>query len=363
MVWNSKEDAGEDERAFYVGEQTDSRSSRRKCLVVFLAIALVAVLIAIIVPVTLSLKSTDTEDTKPLVTPAPVTAACAASQYPETCSETLANSTHTNAQVFTKTTATAASEGLVETRLAVRNSETPENAPAVEVCLDTLSTAAEEMNAVIAALNSTDSDALKDAFDDIKTRLSAAMEFHTTCIDALEEIEGGLGDSVRVISAKTNELFSIALAFVNAFSKFGNNLLLWATSPIDEFSDQHRRRLLASENEDIVSDIPEWLGAEQRRHLLQAKPAVVPCNITVAQDKSGNFTTIMDALKKTPEDVTGLFLICIKKGTYKEQVIINKPLTNIMFRGDGVRTTIITGSLSVALTKNMTTYMSATVSK
>lgn len=81
----------------------------------------------------------------------------------------------------------------------------------------------------------------------------------------------------------------------------------------------------------------------------------------VAQDGSGNFPNIkaaLDASLKRGGD--GRYVIHIKSGVYAEHVVVTAAMKNIMFTGDGIGRTIITGSLSKGETGR--TAESATIS-
>lgn len=104
---------------------------------------------------------------------------------------------------------------------------------------------------------------------------------------------------------------------------------------------------------------PDWLSARDRR-FLQAE--VPPADLVVAQDGSGNFTNISDALAAAKTG-SSRFVIYVKKGVYKEYVVIEKNLQNLMLVGDGIDATIITGNKSVGGFKgpgNITTMNTAT---
>ena len=363
MAWES-----EDERAIYAGEDSrtggTTKSRRRICMVILLAVALVAVLLAIIVPVAISIKNKSSENTSQPTGSAAISAACAATQYPASCNQTLSSSNGTSPQGFSKMSVEAAKSGVNNTLSAVLSGNLTNLAAAVEVCLDTLDGAFVQLDLVLAALESGNTSAL---YDEVMTRLSAAMEFHTTCLDAFVEL--GLVDG-QVFSAgnQTNELLSNGLALVKAFIKCGSDLAAWASTAVDGLSNLlpgNRRRLLASaadEEETFLGDdgFPKWMGDEPRRHLLATAPA---WNVKVAADGTGSFKTIQAAVNASPNKSASLYVIYIKKGTYNEQVIIPSSKQNVMFLGDGATNTIITGSKSVALTPNMTTFLSATLSK
>lgn len=104
---------------------------------------------------------------------------------------------------------------------------------------------------------------------------------------------------------------------------------------------------------------PNWVNAGDRKLLQSSSPAV---NLVVAQDGSGNHRTIKEALDEAAKrSGSGRFVIHIKSGIYRENLEIGNKMKNIMLVGDGMRTTIITGSRSVG--GGSTTFNSATVGK
>ncbi|CAN1267160.1 Probable pectinesterase/pectinesterase inhibitor 17 [Linum perenne] len=105
------------------------------------------------------------------------------------------------------------------------------------------------------------------------------------------------------------------------------------------------------------SGFPSWVSADNRR-LLQSVPSA---DLVVAKDGSGNFRTVKEAIAAAGQRQRGgrRFVIRIKSGVYKENVEIGKKLKNIMLVGDGMKSTVITGSRSVG--GGSTTFNSATV--
>lgn len=109
--------------------------------------------------------------------------------------------------------------------------------------------------------------------------------------------------------------------------------------------------------EEVDGDgFPSWLSAGDRR-LLQA--STVTPNVVVAADGSGDFTTVSAAVAAAPEKSSTRYVIRIKAGVYKENVEVPKKKTNLMFVGDGRKTTIITARKNVV--DGSTTFNSATV--
>ncbi len=109
------------------------------------------------------------------------------------------------------------------------------------------------------------------------------------------------------------------------------------------------------------------MTSEQKKQLnFEGASWVSPVNVVVAQDGSGDFTSVQAAVDAAPQ--TGIttaerYVIYIKSGVYDEQVIVPTAATNFMLLGDGAGASVITGNRSVALTPGMTTFMSATLSK
>ncbi|KAL3536982.1 hypothetical protein ACH5RR_000348 [Cinchona calisaya] len=102
---------------------------------------------------------------------------------------------------------------------------------------------------------------------------------------------------------------------------------------------------------------PSWISPRYRK-LLQSSSPASQANIVVAQDGSGNYKTVKDAIAAASKrSGTGRYVIYVKAGTYSETVEIQS--NNIMLVGDGMGNTIITGSKSVD--GGSTTFNSATV--
>ncbi|KAL9258552.1 Pectinesterase 2-like protein [Drosera capensis] len=100
---------------------------------------------------------------------------------------------------------------------------------------------------------------------------------------------------------------------------------------------------------------PAWVMRHDRK-LLQST-AASSANLVVAQDGSGDYKTISAALAAAASRKgSGRFVIHVASGVYSENIATK--LTNIMLVGDGMSSTIITGSKSVV--GGSTTFGSAT---
>ena len=69
----------------------------------------------------------------------------------------------------------------------------------------------------------------------------------------------------------------------------------------------------------VDHDFQSWFDSHDWK-LMQAD--AISANITVASDGSGDFTSIMEAVKAAPNNSLARFVIYIKKATYKEYVSI-----------------------------------------
>lgn len=107
---------------------------------------------------------------------------------------------------------------------------------------------------------------------------------------------------------------------------------------------------------------PGWVTAGDRK-LLQDLALASKANVIVSQDGSGNFRSIQAAINyATSRRVgNGRVVVYVKKGVYRENILISRTMNKVMLVGDGLRYTVITGSRSVS--SGFTTYSSATVGK
>jgi len=120
-------------------------------------------------------------------------------------------------------------------------------------------------------------------------------------------------------------------------------------SMVHPVSKNPGRRLISKDQ------FPSWVKSEDRK-LLQADGVVV--DAIVAADGSGNFTKVMDAVLAAPDYSMSRYVVYIKRGVYKENVEIKKKKWNLMFIGDGMDATIISGDRNYI--DGWTTFRSAT---
>ncbi|KAM7512100.1 hypothetical protein LguiB_010975 [Lonicera macranthoides] len=188
---------------------------------------------------------------------------------------------------------------------------------------------------IIAKINKTVNPTTKCSQVDAQTWLSAALTNIDTCREGF--IELGVSDYILpLMNNNVSMLISNTLA-VNKEVSYG------APNNTDENKN----------------GFPSWVAPGDRR-LLQASSPASRANVVVAQDGSGNYKTVNEAVAAAAKrSGSGRYVIYVKRGVYKENVEIGTKLKNIMLVGDGIGKTIITGSRSVD--GGSTTFKSATV--
>ncbi|KAI3444709.1 hypothetical protein Pfo_001374 [Paulownia fortunei] len=164
--------------------------------------------------------------------------------------------------------------------------------------------------------------------DDAVTWLSAALASHTTCLDGLGE-KGWLFEAQRA-----------------------QNLTWVLREALAVYGAQRGKRKVGRRpgSNHVGGLLASWNAATSK------------ADFVVAQDGSGNYKTINEAVvalarlgHNRPERV----VVYVKSGVYKEKVEIGRDLKNIMFVGDGMDKTVVTGNRNVqdgASTLNSATF-------
>ncbi|XP_076913426.1 pectinesterase-like [Bidens hawaiensis] len=173
----------------------------------------------------------------------------------------------------------------------------------------------------------------------IKNLLSAAITNENTCIEEQQPHRHRLQKSLTPIM----RMISNCLAIVNHIDDTTATNGAGLTTSL--LSRPHPR-----------VHVPSWMTAADRR-LMQTPPTPT---VVVAIDGSGNFTTIGAAVSMAPNRSAARYIIQIKAGVYNENVVIPRLKINIMLVGEGMNSTIITGSRN--LVDGYTTFTSATLS-
>lgn len=266
-----------------------------------------------------------------------VKAICQPTDYKETCEGSLSSAGNTSnpkdlIKLAFNVTVQNIREAMKNSSLLKELAKDPRTEDAFGLCHELLEDSIDDLKRSFDKLRGFELSSLDEFGADLKTWLSGAITYQQTCLDAFENTTGDLAQKMQELLRRSGELSSNALAMVTELNKIIKTIEIPGAS----------RRLLEPEGHDAF---PSWVGSTQRR-LLQATPATIKPDVVVAQDGSGKYKTINEALKDIPKQSNKTFVIYIKAGIYKEYVIITKQMMNVMFIGDGPTKTKITGNKS-----------------
>ncbi|VVB00192.1 unnamed protein product [Arabis nemorensis] len=321
------------------------RQTRNRRITLALLIALLIIIGGCIGAFAHSRKNNSKPSSTPELTPAAsLKSVCSVTQFPDACISSISkipssSNTTDPESLFKLSLKVVVDElgsisGLPKTLSDASNDERVKSA--LGVCGDLIQDSIDQLVDTVAALEEGgDVKTILNAkkLEDVKTWLSAALTFHETCFDTLDEVETEYTESLTLKSAMKNstEYTSNSLAIVAKVLSFG----------------VPQRRLLNSH--------PSWVRPTVRR-LLEEKRKTP--DITVAADGSGDVKTITEAVAKIPSKSKTRFHIYVKSGTYLENVVLDKSKWNVMMYGDGNTETIISGSKSNGT--GSLTFLSAT---
>ncbi|KAK6265360.1 hypothetical protein QUC31_016197, partial [Theobroma cacao] len=281
-----------------------------------------------------------------------IKAICQPTDYRETCEKSLSSANTTDPKELIKIGFQAA---ISEIKKVIANSSTvkevakdPMARQALENCHELMDYAIDDLKNSFNQLGEFDFSKLDEYIENLKIWLGGAITYQQTCLDGFMNTTGEAGKKMQALLKTSQELTSNGLAMVSEISSILGNLNI---QNIGEISTGQRR--LFAEN-----GFPMWVSSEQRSRIRQT-PATIKPNVVVAKDGSGKYTSINEALQEVPKDNPTTFVIYIKAGVYKEQVIVTKSMTNVMFIGDGRTKTKITGDLNYA--DGTGTFRTATV--
>ncbi|XP_059292876.1 pectinesterase-like [Lycium ferocissimum] len=190
------------------------------------------------------------------------------------------------------------------------------------ICLELMDMSREKIMDSMVALGKLSTSSSNSIYFDAHTWLSAVLTNHNTCMDELHD-----GEAQSIMKPILKDLMSRASA----------SLALMVT--------------LAPKNLEvpIQGDFPSWVSPADREILeANSELAKINANVVVAKDGSGKYKTLNEAIASAPANSNSRYVIYIKKGWYKENVVIASNKKNIMLLGDGREDTVITGNLNYA---------------
>ncbi|OIW18170.1 hypothetical protein TanjilG_31290 [Lupinus angustifolius] len=273
--------------------------------------------------------------------------ACKATNFSQQCESTLSQSNlppnPTSLQLIQA--AMAASSSNLTTALTMAKSlldastDNKNRTVAAAICLEVLNNSKYRISL---ANSSLPSGKTKDA----RAWLSAALAYTYDCSNVLKYVNDtkqvaetiSFVDSIYTLNSNT-----LSLAF--NYDAFGDDIGSW-TLPKTE-RDGFWDKPCSNSGSGAVTGLPDKSEAD----------------VTVCKGgKSGCLGTIQEAVNKAPDNggKRKKFVIYIKEGVYKETVKVPLEKRNVVFLGDGIGKTVITGSANAGQV-GVSTYTSATV--
>ncbi|KAL4289719.1 hypothetical protein GQ457_14G002820 [Hibiscus cannabinus] len=210
---------------------------------------------------------------------------------------------------------------------------------AANICLEILSNSDHRINSSVDGL-------AQGKIKDARAWMSAALCFQYDCWSALKYANDTqlVNETMAFLDSLTQHT-SNALSMMAAYDNYGDDVKSWAP-PKTERDGFYEK---GSGGTALVSSggVPTGLNPDA----------------TVCKDGSGGcYKTVQEAVNAAPDnaEATRRFVILIKEGVYEETVRVPLWKRNVVFLGEGMGKTVITGSLNVGQ-PGMTTYNSATV--
>ncbi|GAA0169945.1 esterase [Lithospermum erythrorhizon] len=280
--------------------------------------------------------------------------ACKASRDPSTCEISIANFKNLPSSNPTLVDVIQSAVGVSKDKLQggvsmVKNilslsSGNLNRSNAAKVCIEVLGYSAYRMDSTVEVLPR--GDKIKDA----RAWMSAALAYQYDCWSALKYVNG---------TSQVNETMS----FLDSLMGLSSNALsmMWN---YDNFGDKTGSWGLPKTERNGFWDRVGGSGGLKARvggsGLKLGVPGGLKADVTVCKTGGCDYKAVQEAVNAAPANAGKRFVIGIKEGVYEEIVRVPLEKKNVVFLGDGIGKTVITGSLNVGQ-PGMTTLNSATV--
>lgn len=230
---------------------------------------------------------------------------------------------------------------------------------AVRDCVELLGYSVDELGWALDAMAEADTggglETARRPEDDLHAWLSAALGNQDTCVEGFHGTDGRLLRRVEAAVAQLTQLVTNLLAMHRRLRSLTPRHL------------QHGKNNGTGTCTSCAgSELPPWVmdieEADMDEELIKragTKPTRV--DVVVAQDGSGRYRTVGEAVARAPIHSRRKYVIYVKRGVYHENVEVRKRKTNIVLVGEGMGETVISGSRSFA--GGWTTFRSATFGK
>ncbi|GAB4851315.1 hypothetical protein Ancab_030610 [Ancistrocladus abbreviatus] len=335
--------------------QASNQKKRKVAIIGVSSLILVAMVVAVSVGVNHEYSKGSGGGEQVKTTTKSIEAVCQPTDYRETCISSLsaaAGNTSDPKQLIKK----AFHIAMDQVNKALENSSTikaaendPRTAKALESCKEVMDYAMGDLQRSIDHMGNFDLSKLDDYVQDLKIWLSGAVTYQETCVDAFENTTGDAGEKMKKMLNTSQEMTSNALAMASEISTLIKTLEIPGMSRRLLTAEESTRREAGGKaaSNKAGTSVPSWAEVGMRK-LLQMPSVGIQADAVVAQDGSGKFKTIAEALALVPKKSNKTFVIHVKEGVYQEQVRVDRSQWNVMLVGDGPTKTKITGRLNFA---------------
>ncbi|RYQ89487.1 hypothetical protein Ahy_B09g096102 isoform E [Arachis hypogaea] len=262
-----------------------------------------------------------------------VTSMCQGTDDPQLCQDTLKDvkSSGSDPKAYIAASVEATTKSVIQAlnmsdRLSVdHGSQSPGIKMALEDCKDLLQSAMDSLQLSTSLVDSKNIQTIHDQSADFKNWLGAVISYQQTCLDNFNETDSGEKVIKEQLNAETLDQVMTTTGLTLDILADLDRILGQFNLKIDVHPGS--RRLLAADVDD--QGLPTWLSASDR-DLLAIEPVTRgPAHVVVAQDGSGRFRTIKEAIDSYPPGFKGRYVIYVKAGLYNEYIIIPKHAVNI----------------------------------
>ncbi|GMH06686.1 hypothetical protein Nepgr_008526 [Nepenthes gracilis] len=285
--------------------------------------------------------------------PPEIQQACMATRYPETCQSTIAQ--------FPKLPPNPSPLEIIESAFSISAENLKTAQSMVQSILDSSAASVNRSNAAKTCLEvlgyserrtaAVAADALpRGRMKDARAWASASIVYQYDCWSALKYVNDtqGVNQTMSFLDTSLIVSTSNALSMTRSLDLFGNDTKSWGPPKTER------------------DGFWEASSGSGELGFAGGFPSVLAANATVCKGDAGGaggcYKTVQEAVDAAPSGLESgeRFVIHIKAGVYEEIVRVPFEKKNVVFWGDGMGETVITGSLNAGI-PGITTYNTPTV--